>query len=176
MAASNHVPCPCRQTRLPRTPGLLQRSPLPGPGPPLSPSPRGVQRCLLRHIAVVVAAAASFRRRNLTRGTTAPASASRRRRRCCVCSVADAIVAQHGRGDLSPQPLQRGQGARCFCRAGLACSVRSARQGACVRGRRGSMPTTDSDGDDDHRKRAESGAAMPCSWCAISVVRGGAEA
>ena len=48
MAAPNHVLCPCRRTRRPRTPGSLQRSPPPGPGPPLSPSLRGTQRCLLR--------------------------------------------------------------------------------------------------------------------------------
>lgn len=48
MAAPNHVLCLCRRTRRLRTPGSLQRSPLPGPGPPLSSSPRGTQRCLLR--------------------------------------------------------------------------------------------------------------------------------
>ena len=68
--------------------------------------------------------AAFFRHRNLTRGTTAPASASRRRRRRRVRPVADAVGARRGRGDPSPQLLQRGQGARRFRRAGLACAPR----------------------------------------------------
>ena len=122
MAASNHVLCLCRRTRCPRTPGSLQRSPLPGPGPPLSLSPRGTQRCILRRYCrcrcCFLPTPQSHTR------TTAPASASRRRQRRRVCPVAVAVFARRGRGDPSPQLLQCGQGARRFRRAGLACAPR----------------------------------------------------
>ena len=162
MAAPNHVPCPCRRTRLPHMPGSLQRSPPPGPGPPLSQSPRGTQHCLLRRYC-------------RCRCCFLPTPQSHTRDDSAGVRVAMAATVLRGAaGGIHRR--RRSSAARAAPLWPFRPSVRFTRQDALVRGHHGvcrrqqqrRRPATI-----NCRKRVESGAAMPCSWCAIAVVGGG---